>query len=213
VPLCSDEERPPVCDRIREAEPAPDLMQVSRRIGFRFGAYVIGQSPSCHRQACSGNPAQDAAGPDFGMAGDKPGQRELLRVLPCYLVRGRRRCRIWGKMRSFSGMACSIEAFRTIGGSLLNNTHSGISSRADKNTMSNLKLIGTRPQMRRSSNRLGSPRKDGLLRDQPRSVQLIDGESVSMALAGMSRRRSNSFDKAQANCGCTNLWKGRGLFG
>jgi hypothetical protein len=80
--------------------------------------------------------------------------------------------------------------------------------------MSNLKLINTRRQMRRSSNRLGSPRKDGLLGGQPRRGQHIDRALVSMAPAGISRRRrANSFDKAQANCGCTDLPKGRGLFG
>jgi hypothetical protein len=80
--------------------------------------------------------------------------------------------------------------------------------------MSNLKLIDARRQMRRSSNRLGSPRKDGLLRGWPGRAQPIDRTAISMAVAGISRRRcSNSFDKAQANCGCTNLSKGRGLFG
>jgi len=79
--------------------------------------------------------------------------------------------------------------------------------------MSNLKLINTRRQMRRSSNRLGLPRKDGSLRGRRRS-QHIDRVAVSMALAGISRwRRANSFDKAQANCGCTDLPKGRELFG
>jgi hypothetical protein len=116
-------------------------------------------------------------------------------------------------MRLFNGMACSIEAFRAIGGAYLTAHSQEFHPGLTKNTMSNLKLIGTRGQMRRSSNRLGSPRKDGLLRDQPRRVRPIDGASVSMALAGISRLRSNSFDKAQANCGCTNLWKGRGLFG
>jgi len=80
--------------------------------------------------------------------------------------------------------------------------------------MSNLKFIDTRRQMRRSSNRLGSPRKDGSLRGRPRRAQHIDRAAVSMALAGISRRRrANLFDKAQANCGCTDLPKGRGQFG
>jgi hypothetical protein len=213
VPPCSDEERPPVCDRIREAELARDLMQVSRRIGFRFGAYIIRQSPSCYRLACSGNPAQYAAGPHHRNGRDKPVQWELPRVLPCYLARGRQRRRIWGKCACSKGwrvlsrpFARLAEAYWTAHSPIF---HPGLT----KSTMSNLKLIGTRRQMRRSSNRLGSPRKDGLLRDWPRRVQPIDGASASMALAGISRRCSSSFDNAQANCGCTNLWKRRALFG
>jgi len=79
-----------------------------------------------------------------------------------------------------------------------------------KNTMSNLKLIN----MRRSSNRLGSSRQDGSLRGQPRRAQHIDQAAASIAPAGiLRRRRAYSFDKVQANCGCTDLPKGRGLFG
>jgi len=120
-----------------------------------------------------------------------------------------------GKMRLFNVMACSIEAFRTIEGSILGRqTVRNFIPGPTKNTMSILKLIDTRRQMRRSSNRLGSPRKEGLLRGQPPRAQHLDRAAVSMALAGISRRRrANSFAKAQANCGCTDLPKSRGLSG
>src|SRR6266446_1498297 len=120
-----------------------------------------------------------------------------------------------GKMCLFNVMACSIEAFRMIEGSVLDSkTVRNFILGSPGNTMSNLKRINTRRQMRRPSNRLGSSRQDGSLRDQRRRAQHIDRAAASIAPAGISRRRrANSFDKAQTNCGCTDLPKGRGLFG
>jgi hypothetical protein len=120
-----------------------------------------------------------------------------------------------GKMRLFNVMACSIEAFRMIEASVLDSTRSEIFILgAPKNPMSNMKLINTCRRIRRSSNRLGSLRKDGSLRGRSGPAQHIDRAAVSMALAGISqRRRANSFDEAQANCGRTDLPKRSGLFG
>ncbi len=94
--------------------PALDLMRVSRRAGLRFGvvhnkAELIASSPG----ACPGDLDQDATVPDYRDGRDKPGDHEWEppRVLPCYVVHGRRRCRMWGKMRLFNVMACSIEDF------------------------------------------------------------------------------------------------------
>jgi len=74
--------------------------------------------------------------PDYRDGRDKPGDHEWEppRVLPCYMYASGDDVE-YGKMRLFNVMACSIEAFRMIEGSVLDGKRSEISSWACQRTL------------------------------------------------------------------------------